>query len=350
MRYERILGSLFLVFMFFSFVSASQTNSSNYQMDVATSSGGSNVSSSNYKTNVILGTIAGSITSTLYKQFLGFFYIFRVEEEEEEAPPDEVPSNGGGAPTISNFNVDKDLIKVLIKQGETKREIIQVTNTGDTVLNITLDLGYLKKFMVISEESFSLEAGESKKINIDIFAKENEVPDAYTGRIIVKGDGITKIINVIIEVKEKKPLFDIWIDVISKKVGAGRNVEANIKMINLGDLEHIDVLFYYAIKDFEGNIITFKEESIAIDRELDITRKLKVPDDLAAGDYIFYSKISYKDISATGADVFSVVKTGKLLSLAIMIILIILIIVIIILIILISRKNRKMAEEIAEIK
>jgi len=239
------------------------------------------------------------------------------------------PGGGGGAVISPNFKVDKDLIKVLIKTGESKREVIKVINIGGTILNISLDLGDLEKFMVVSEESFSLGLEETKIINIDIFAKEEEIPDAYTGRIIVKGNGITKIINVIIEVKERKPLFDVLTEIRNKKVSPEHNVITDIKMINMGDLEHIDVLFYYAIKDFEGNVLTFKEESLFIEKELEIVRKLKVPENLSPGNYIFYSRVSYEEISATSADVFTVTEKVKMSNLVLFIIVILLMIILI---------------------
>jgi len=226
---------------------------------------------------------------------------------------------GGGGTSLAKktyFKLDRDLIKVLIKQGESKRETISITNTGNTVLDMNIEPKLIERFMVISEESFSLDPGEIKLINIDIFAKEDEVPDAYTGKIIIDGDGITKVINVIIEVKERKPLFDVKVDIIEQKLGPGGYVKANIKIINMGDLKPIDILFYYAIKNFDGSILSYKEESLAIDEELNIMRTLKIPEDILSDYYVFYSKVSYEDyskvpyeyIKAVGSDVFEITK------------------------------------------
>lgn len=254
----------------------------------------------------------------------------------EETPGVEAPPSGGGAVRVSNFSLDRDLIKVSLKQGETKREKIIIKNIGNTRLDLTLESS-LKEFIAISEESFSLNAEETKTINIDFFAKENEIPDAYIGRILVEGDGITKAINIIIEIKEKKPIFDVSIDVTTKQVNAGGEVEADINIVNFGDLENIDILVYYAIKDFQQNILSFKEESIFIRDEVNITKKLRVPASAPFGAYVFYSKVSYRNISASGADVFMVSEKISLFNL----ILIILIIVLVILIYLIKRRNKK---------
>jgi len=234
----------------------------------------------------------------------------------EEIPGVVTPpiGEGGGVTKISNFILDKDLIKVSLKQGETKRETIKITNTGKTVLDITINPEFVGKFMAISEDSFSLKLQESKTINIDIFAKENEIPDAYIGRIIIKGGGITKFINSIIEVIEKTPLFDVSVDIISKEIIAGRQVEANINMANKGDLKKIDILVYYAIKNFQGDILSFKEESIFIEDELSIKRKLRVPSNAPFGAYVFYTRVSHGNISASGTDVFMVNEGISLLN------------------------------------
>ncbi len=342
-------------------MNSSQTNSSNYGMDSVISDGGDNISSDNYQTDAVLGVVTGNASSDSYQQSLGFFsctpdtcmslgYNCGTWDDgcggtldcstcasgytctagtctAVSITPD--GAGGGGGTIISNFKLDTDLIKVLIKTGESKREVLQIKNIGGTILNISLDFGNLEEFMIASEESFLLEAGETKIINIDIFAKEEEIPDAYTGRIIVKGNGITKIINVIIEVKERKPLFDVLTNVRNKKVSPEYNVIANIKMMNMGDLEHIDVLFYYAIKDFEGNVLTFKEESLFIEKELEIVRRLKVPENLSPGNYIFYSRVSYEEISATSADVFTVTEKVKVSNLVLLVIVILLIIILI---------------------
>jgi hypothetical protein len=262
---------------------------------------------------------------------------FSVYSAEETPGVTTAPSGGrrrisGAVIEESNITINKDLIKVTIKQGETQREIIKLENTGNKTLNLTITPETMGRFMVISETAFVLEPGEKKEIIIDIFAKEDEPPEAHTGRILIKDEGeIEKIINVIIEIKEKKALFDLQTQVLTKEVEAGDDVEANIKMTNLGDLKNIDIHLYYSIKDFQGNTLAFREESLAINDELEIKRELKIPQSAPYGAYVFYSKISYENITASSADNFMVVeKEINYLNLILLIIGIILILILII--------------------
>ncbi len=236
-------------------------------------------------------------------------------------PPAVTPSGGRGggsitrAKPIPNLMVDIDLLSISIQQGESQIKVIRIVNIGNTNLEVVdIDLGELEKFIVLDEESFSLRPGEIKKIKLNVFAEEGELPDSYIGSITVRSEGITKKIKTIIEIKEKKPLFDLTTKVIEKRLKPGDDVRATMSMLNLGDLEHIDVLLHYAIRDFDGNVLNFKEESLAIDEKLDVTGTLEIPRDLPDDYYVFYSKISYGNVVASSIDTFEVVRGTEFLG------------------------------------
>ena len=364
---------IFIIFFILSLhiIIASQTNSSNYNSNVIFSSGGENTSSSNYQSGIALGTVSGNSSSSSFRQTTGFFscvpktcsyYGYNCDSLNDGcgvtlncgscasgytcssgictavpiSPGGGVGVTGGGAQ--EPFKVDKTLIKTLIRQGDSARETIEITNNLDSALNIEIESS-LKQFMVISEESFSLTGKSSKTIFVDIFAKEKEIPDAYTGKIIITGNNISKIINLIIEIKERQPLFDVIVDVLTKEVSIGDDVKARLKVYNLGDLNNIDIFLYYAIKDFDGKTISFKEESLKIDNELDIVRRLKIPENIPFEDYVFYLKVSYLNITASSTETFEVVETKPIsLSLILLISGIVLIVIILILVIILFNK------------
>ncbi len=238
-------------------------------------------------------------------------------------------SSGGGGGIISQFSLDKDLIHVVVKQKETEREVLTIKNTGSDNLSIEINYSELSDFMIVSEDSFTLAPGESKIVNIDFFAREKEKPEIYTGRIIVKGGFTKKIINTIIEIKERVPLFDLRVDILNKKVIPGSDLKFDILALNQGDLRGFDILLHYSIRDFNGTIYEVKEESIKIDGELKLKRDLKVPSDLSFGEYILYSKISYGNITASGIDMFEVMSKKGLMMYKLFLLIIALIIIVI---------------------
>ncbi len=372
-----VLEIIILIF----FASASQTNSSSYKADIIISEGGTNSSSSSYQTDTSIGIISGNLNSSSFKQSLGFFFCipstcaklgYNCGSWSDGcggtincgscssgyscsagicAGTVTSTSGGGGAggtgavaqETI--FTIDKTLIKTLINQGETSRETIEIQNNLNSTVNFQVSSS-LKKFMVISEESFSIAPKSSKTIFVDIFARQDEIPDAYTGKITITGNGVTEIINLILEVKERKPYFDTAVSILTKEISAGGNAKANFKISNLGNLNNMDISIYYAIQNFDGKIISFKEESIAINKELSLTRTLNIPQDTPVGDYVFYLKASYNNITASSMETFKVVEqTAPPLFLILLISCIILILSVLIFVIILYRKFHSHLEE-----
>ncbi len=216
-------------------------------------------------------------------------------------------TGGGGAP--SQFDVTPSTIKINVGQGQTTTQTVRITNRLNTALDISsvvIDES-IKRFIALEEDSVYLMPGESRDFNIEVFARANEVPEVYIGRISFTGGVTTKSVNLIIEVGEDKPLFDVTVDLERTEYAPGENVIAVIEVENFGELKDIDVLLYYAVKDFQGNVLAFKEESYAIENyKLQIIGKLKLPKDMGPEDYFFYTKATYGDVIATGSQVFSV--------------------------------------------
>ena len=254
---------------------------------------------------------------------------------------------GGGVSKIKNFTLDKDLIKVTLKQGESRRETLTIRN-GEigSRINLRVDSEDLKKYMIINEESFFLAAGKSKTVNVDFFVGEDEIPETYLGRITVISEDLTKAVNVILEIKEKHALFDILTKVQNAFASPGQKINANIKLINVGDLRGVDVKLYYAIKDFNNSVITFKEETLAINQEIDIVRGLKLPEDIPLGKYVFYSSITYGgNLIASSSDVFDVVTPQELIMRNLMIaFLIVMFLVIVVMLIRLYEARKKERE------
>jgi large-conductance mechanosensitive channel len=234
-----------------------------------------------------------------------------ITEEEVLAGQPASSGRGGGGTIIEPFTIDKTLVHQIIRPGEALRENLVIKNNKDISVSFQIKSD-LKEFMVISEETFVLNAGEAKTVFIDFFAKTTEPPEAYTGKITITGSAVSKVVNVIIEVKERKPLFDVLVDILTSEVAPGENLKARFKVLNLGDLNNIDVVLYYAVKDYDDNIIAFREESIAIDKELNIVRKLNLPSDTHFGDYVLYLKARYNNITAASVETFSVVEKSAI--------------------------------------
>jgi len=236
---------------------------------------------------------------------------------KEYSPGGSTSSGGGGGggaavvqPTISEkkseFSVQPNFIKISMEQGEKKSQTLEIKNTGDTPLDINMEVSLISKYLSLSEEHFSLEPGSSKTITLDISVVENELPDSYIGRIIVYEGGMTKLINVIIEVKEKNSIFDIKTEVIKKSIRPMGDVRAKISVLKPLDIRPLNISLYYAIKDIRGNVLVSKEEQVSIDRKSYIERSLSMPEEYSCTDYVFYSMATYNGKKASSTDIFTI--------------------------------------------
>jgi large-conductance mechanosensitive channel len=218
---------------------------------------------------------------------------------------------GGGGKKISfpEFKVTPELIKVKLKQGETKSEAITVENTGETILEFVIDLTDVKKFAVLSDYAFDLLPGQSKKVTAAFTASVLTEPDVYTGWIFVKTKELVKTIITVIEIESREPLFDVKMSIPQeyKNIVAGDNIVGDITIINMGDILPVDINVDYVIKDLNGNVIDIQQETVAAKDLLSITKRMETLKDLKIGDYVFYVKVYYNGNFAMASDLFSII-------------------------------------------
>ena len=244
----RIIIIIIIGILIVNGVNALQTNGSNLNNDFVITSGKNNdMSSTNFKSYIVVGDIAETASSSNFINEIGFIRTANylngeaceinqqcagtfccsnvcqstacpIDEEEEEgaaaAPAAGTGGGGGGfAPVSKDFALNVDLIRANVKQGGTFRTQLIITNIGRDDLSFKLEAD-LEDLLLLGETEFSLAAGDSKTIDIIIFAAEEKRPDIYTGKIKIAAGAIVKSVPVVIEVQAKKPLFDITVKVL----------------------------------------------------------------------------------------------------------------------------------------
>ncbi|MEM0465415.1 MAG: hypothetical protein QXW97_01790 [Candidatus Pacearchaeota archaeon] len=202
----------------------------------------------------------------------------------------------------SFFNINPNFIKITLVQGEAKKETLKITNTGKNNIDIILNSEIFGKFVNVSEISFNIKAGKTKEIELYFYAEENVKPDIYIEKITIESADKSKNFVVILEIKEKKPLFDIKVWLNKKSVYPKEKITATNEIKNLGELKNIDVELYYGIKNFNNDILYYRQESLAIQDKLNVIREIEIPEYLRPGNYIFYSKVTYGKISAYASE------------------------------------------------
>lgn len=208
----------------------------------------------------------------------------------------------------ADFSFDKNPLIMKIKQGQTRREFLRITNIGGEKLDISLSVQGIKRLVLLDQENFVLLPGQYKDVAIDFFARESEFPDIYTGRITARTVQLIKGVNLILEVEKRSPLFDIRADIKDKEISPGGILRTEIAMVNVGDQKKVDVALDYVIKNFNDETIFLEHETLAVDKSLILNREFEISDDFPEGEYVFYVKLTYQEEIATSAVPFSVAR------------------------------------------
>lgn len=224
-------------------------------------------------------------------------------------------AGGGGGGTSSavstNFNIDKVNLKVLLRQGESKKETLSIKNTGTTIFDVSADLTEIMEFLASpqdSEYTVRLNPNEEKIIELVFKALENKKPDIYPAKITFKSPSTEKEIDAIFEVDSAQPLFDVDVAVLagSKRIFPGQEVILEVNLFNVRGFGRVDVTVDYSVKDLQGNSIVSEHETVAVETQAKFTRSLSVPTDLKPGTYVAVAKVTYADSVGTGSDLFEV--------------------------------------------
>ncbi len=237
--------------------------------------------------------------------------------ESPTQPPEEPPPGGGisgGVGRVYNFTVDKEVIKIKLRQGETVLEYLEVTNNGEDALEFSLEvINGIKDYITLSEREFVLESGQSRMVTVAFTLAENGHVDVYTGRIVIKAGPVERYVIAIMEIRERTALFDIQVDLGDVPLVAypGEQVSANIYMYNFGDLQPVDVELFYSLRDFDGNDILFNHETMAVTQQKAVTRKIRIPDELEPGYYLFYASLKYDNQTVTSSGLIRVSAHGE---------------------------------------
>ena len=141
---------------------------------------------------------------------------------------------------------------------------IEITNKESTNKSFNIKVETLEDIISFEETSVKISPEETKILEFRITPpKETGI---YTGKIIITSGSTKKEILVTINVKTEKSLFDITLLIPEsmKSIRTGKNLNAQIDLLQVGIKEEIDVTLKYIIKDFSGKVYLIESETIAV--------------------------------------------------------------------------------------
>lgn len=242
-------------------------------------------------------------------------------------------TNGTVTPEVAsgaNFYVQPTFFTAELRKGAAYEKQIMIVNNGTQDLVIGIAILDLQDFIFPEVQYVTLKKGESTNVTMHIYISESRDADVYVGKILFRNSEVSRETRVVLDVKERYALFDIRANMLKRYVNPGGTARANVSIINMGDKRNFDVSLEYKILDFDNNEYVIKKEDFAINDTFTGTFELDLPENLALGDYLFYTRVYAGNVSASSYDTFTLEKISWLAW--ILLILVILIIMIVILI------------------
>ncbi len=211
------------------------------------------------------------------------------------------------------FEVSEKKVKVILKQSQSVKKTVTIVNYGKSELQMEI-INPLAEVSVYPEK-FNLPAGGEQKIVLLFNPSKDVQPEIYTGTLAVKGiwgkDQLVRNIAIVLEVESERILFDGSIDLAKKSFFPGEELDYTVIISGLLPGE---VLAIYTVSSLEGEIIFTQEEIVPVQEQVSFSKSVKLPDNLAPGEYVLTLKMKSGESFATASELFTV--TGPPSSLA----------------------------------
>ncbi len=195
---------------------------------------------------------------------------------------------GGGGATTGIVGIEEDSINVQMAINTIRTKQFTIENTLTTSARISIAVEGISDIVSIKENLFTLNAGESKTINIRISAPE--LPGIYVGKILVNG----QVIPISVSVSTKELLFDVGVVIPDnhKKIRVGDKLESQITLIPMGEDPRLDITIEYTIRDFDGRVFLTESETMLVEGQKTF-KKSFATQNLPEGNYVLGVELTY---------------------------------------------------------
>ncbi len=208
------------------------------------------------------------------------------------------------------IDVDHELVKVLLTEGEIGTQEFRVMNVGQDSEDIVLssNLGNLLSF---SESSFTLDSGQTKVLDLSFNSivegsgVEYQV-GVYSGYISVKASDNNIQVPVAVDIESEEVLFDNSFELTNDNFDAGDEFNLPIRVFNLVSQDATNVLLEYFVIDANGGIVFSGEETVLVDTQLSTTKTISLSNNLNDGEYVLGVSVTYGDSTGVSSSVITI--------------------------------------------
>ncbi|MFH1432101.1 MAG: DUF87 domain-containing protein [archaeon] len=216
------------------------------------------------------------------------------------------------------YTTDFDFINIVIAPGENQTHEMILRNNNNKSISISLGLtGEILDYMELIPDEFIMEAQSNRTVKINIHAKKETIPDAYSGSIRIKSDNSEQIIPVIIRVSDKSEKvltsLDMVVEILTKKVTPTDTLRFNVMLYDLGLIKEFNVTLKYSIKDAKRDLVLKTiEETIHLEESTNLRKSIdlkELDDTILTGQYFIDVSADYSSKKVTATDTFEVVES-----------------------------------------
>jgi len=215
-----------------------------------------------------------------------------------------------------SFDVTPFFFKLGILAGGDSTTNIKITNNEEQVQTFNLYFNDLEGIASLSEEQFSLGAGETKNIVISFkdFLYESKV---YVGQLIIEAEKSAKKIPVILNVESEDKYFSILQKPLPnyENIYPGGKLGMEIKLSNLKNYALHNIQVEYLIESTDGKTIFSDWEDVVIEEKLDFSKIIDVPKNVDYGEYVLITSVNYQNSKTISTYFFEIEKKKSNISL-----------------------------------
>ena len=110
--------------------------------------------------------------------------------------------------------------------------------------------------------------------------------------------------------KPKESLMDVTITNTAYSYLPGETINYQLHITSMGSTQRFDASIKYAVVDAIGNVITSKEETIAIETTVSVNRDMQLPIDIKPGKYYIQAIAEYNNKQAKSQSEFEIVENA----------------------------------------
>ncbi len=164
--------------------------------------------------------------------------------------------------------VDTNLANVRIFQGDSRTYQLSLKSrmSGDVDVGLVVT-GTLKELLSLSSTRKVIQPGDTEELDLYLTIPMNQSTGIYSGNIELRAGAQAKNIPISITVLEKATaVFSVELELATKEINPGDNLEFLVKLINLGEKKTLPINLTYIIKEQKtGKIIREVNTSVVLE-------------------------------------------------------------------------------------